>query len=86
MTKSALARAMQTAGVRHILQSSLVMKQHKDAHGVCIIPASQDRAAMKILAHLNRTLTDIEGSKRGDLTYNFEPSLSEEEQDALLPG
>ena len=81
MTRDALARAMRTAGVRQILESALVMKQHKDEDGVCIIPVRQNTAAEEILAHLGRTLTDIEGSKRGDLRCNFEPPLSEEEMD-----
>ena len=71
--------ALSDACVIEITSTQLVLEQLKDKKGVCIIPQKQDKAARKIIKHLGREVTEIEGSKRGTLRYTFSPPLSNEE-------
>lgn len=83
MTKKELDKAWRDASVQEVLSDRLVLTQHKGRHGVCIIPEKQDTAARAIVAHLGREVTQVTGSKRGDLRYSFAPPLTEEEVEAL---
>lgn len=79
MTPHQLDTALSDACVIEITSTQLVLEQHKDKKCVCIIPQKQDEAARKIIKHLGREVTGIEGSKRGTLRYTFSPPLSVEE-------
>lgn len=63
-----------------INEDHLLLRQQFDAHGVCIVPTKQDKAALKLIEKLGKTYSGIEGDKRtAQLKYYFEPSLTEEE-------
>lgn len=69
------------ADAQELTENQLVVHQHKDKHGVCIIPPEQNDAATKLIELLGRKVTDVTGSRHGPLRYGFAPPLTEEEYD-----
>ena len=75
-----LVEAWSDADVVELRYDCLVLVQHKNRQGVCIIPERQGVAACEIIRMIGRgEPTTVSGSKRGSLVYSFSPPLTEDE-------